>query len=283
MMFIWESLMVKTWHFTFPEPDVFQSISRKTLSLVLTRQTWCHGAKVHEQPKFVVCVEPCEGHFGGDVFGLKVPADLLQQILCLNAIIVDLVGSNVLERPALRVHSDVEPAVHVFWKGYHLFSHDMIVCELLAAVVHAGCLVCQFQAAHCLKLYLNVCQLVDQLWCVWAFHNLWSRHKRRFANKIVVEGLRVENRVIVQNHSWLVQLDEVVLAKDNIESFDSIHTRCFCHPDSSESSKVFRFESLPAACCFRTHDEVKWRCEQLKHSRFIKLRILIQNINTNSY
>ena len=106
--------MVKTWYFTFPEPDVFQSISRKTLSLVLTRQTRCHGAKVHEQPKFVVCVKPCEGHFGGDVFGLKVPADLLQQMLCLNAIIVDLVGSNVLERPALRVHSDVEPAVHVF-------------------------------------------------------------------------------------------------------------------------------------------------------------------------
>ena len=126
----------------------------------------CHGAKVHEQPKFVVCVEPSEGHFGGDVFGLKVPADLLQQILCLNAVIVDLVGSNVLEHPALRVHSDVEPAVHGFCKGYHLFLHDMIVCELLAAVVHAGCLVCQFLAADCLKLHLNVCQLVDQLGCV---------------------------------------------------------------------------------------------------------------------
>jgi len=250
MMFIWESLMMKTWHFTFPEPDVFLSNSRNTPSLVLTRQTPCHGAKVHEQPKFVVCVEPCEGHFGGDVFGLKVPADLLRQILRLNAIIVDLVGSNVLEHPPLRVHSDVEPTVHGFCKGYHLFLHYMIVCELLAAVVHAGCLVCQFLAADCLKLHLNVCQLVDQLGCVWAFHNLWSRHKRQFANKIVVEGLWVENRLIVQNQ--VVQLDEVVLAKNSIKSFDSIHTRCFCCLHSSQSCKVFRFESLPAACCFRT-------------------------------
>ena len=247
---------------------------------VLRRQTPWHGAKVHEQPKFVVCVEPCEGHFGGDVSGLKVPADL-RQILRLNAIIVDLVGSNVLERPTLRVHSDMEPAVHGFCKGYHLFLHDMIVCELLAAVVHAGCLVCQLLTVDCLKLHLNVCQLVDQLGCVWAFHNLWRCHKRQFANKIFVEGLWVENRLIVQNR--VVQLDEVVLAKNSIKSFDSIYTRCICRLHSSESCKVFRFESLPAACCFRAHDGVKWRCEQLTHSLFIKLRILIQNINTNSY
>ena len=39
MMFIWELLIVKTWHFTFPEPDVFLSISRNTPSLVFTRRT----------------------------------------------------------------------------------------------------------------------------------------------------------------------------------------------------------------------------------------------------
>ena len=31
----------------------------------------------------------------------------------------------------------------------------------------------------------------------------------------------------------------------------------------------------------KTHDGVKWLCEHLTHSRFIKLSISNQNINTN--
>ena len=38
MMFICESLMVKIWHFAFPEPVVFLSIARCTPSFVLTRR-----------------------------------------------------------------------------------------------------------------------------------------------------------------------------------------------------------------------------------------------------
>ena len=70
---------------------------------------------------------------------------------------------NALECPALRVQSDVEPAVRGFCKCHHLFSHDMIVCELLAAVVHAGCLFSQCIAADGPILQLNVYKLVDQL------------------------------------------------------------------------------------------------------------------------
>ena len=105
------------------------------------------------------------------------------QILCLGSVVVDLVWRTVhrdahygdvrvdvffrvsgaggagfdkeqttaLKRQALRVHSDVEPVVRGFCKGY-LFSHDMIVCEGLAAVVHAGCHVCQFFAVDGLIL-----------------------------------------------------------------------------------------------------------------------------------
>ena len=140
-----------------------------------------HGAKVDKQPKIVVCVEHCEGHFAGNVFIYRgyVPP----QILRLGSVIVDLVWRTVhrdahfgdvrvnvffrvsgaggvgfhkeqttaLKRQALRVHSDVEPVVRGFCKGY-LFLLDMIVCEGLVAVLHAGCHVCQFFAVDGLIL-----------------------------------------------------------------------------------------------------------------------------------
>lgn len=73
----------------------------------------------------------------------------------------------------------------------------MIVCELLAAVVHAGCLFFQCIAADSPMLQLNVYKLVD--------------------------------------HRGLFQHPRPLL----------------CRRRSSEAFKVFRFESLPAACCFR--------------------------------
>lgn len=140
-----------------------------------------HGTKVDKQPKIVVCIEHCEGHFAGNVFIYRgyVPP----QILSLGSVVVDLVWRTVnrdshfgdvrvnvffrvsgaggvgldkeqttaLKRQALRVHSDVEPVVRGFCKGY-LFSHDMILCKVLAAVVHGGCHVCQFFAVDGLIL-----------------------------------------------------------------------------------------------------------------------------------
>ena len=140
-----------------------------------------HGTKVDKQPKIVVCIEHCEGHFAGNVFIYRgyVPP----QILSLGSVVVDLVWRTInrdshfgdarvnvffrvsgaggvgldkeqttaLKRQALRVHCDVEPVVRGFCKGY-LFSHDMILCEGLAAVVHGGCHVCQFFAVDGLIL-----------------------------------------------------------------------------------------------------------------------------------
>ena len=50
---------------------------------------------------------------------------------------------NILERPGLRDHPFVEPAVLVLVKGDHSFSHDVVKGERLTAVVNAGFLVCQ--------------------------------------------------------------------------------------------------------------------------------------------
>ena len=44
-----------------------------------------HGPNVDEQPK-LVWVEPCEVHFACDIFGLKVPADLLPHMLRFDAV-----------------------------------------------------------------------------------------------------------------------------------------------------------------------------------------------------
>ena len=56
----------------------------------------------------------------------------------------------------------------------------------------------------------------------------------------------VENSVIAQNR--VVQSDALLVAKNGLQSFFTVHARCLCHRRSSESYKVFRFESSPAAC-----------------------------------
>lgn len=68
-------------------------------------------SKIDEQPRLVVSVKPCEIRFAGNVFGLKVPDDLPPQILCLDAVVVDLVGR--------AVRSDVhfgDVSVNVFFR-----------------------------------------------------------------------------------------------------------------------------------------------------------------------
>ena len=117
-----------------------------------------HGPNVDEQLK-LVWVEPREVHFACDIFGLKVPADLLPHMLRFDAVDVfffvgravhrdahfddvrvnvffritgaadvgfDKEQKNTLERPALRDHPVVEPAVLVLVKGHHSFSHDVV-------------------------------------------------------------------------------------------------------------------------------------------------------------
>ena len=157
-----------------------------------------HGIKVNEHPKLIIFAKLCEVHCASDFFGLKETADFPPHILRPYANVINLVGraihrdahfgdvrinvffrfsgasrvgfdkkqKNGLEQPALRVGLDVETAVGVLCQGHHLFSHDVVKGEQLAAVVHACGLVGQCLPVKGLIFRLNVCQHVNELWCV---------------------------------------------------------------------------------------------------------------------
>ena len=76
---------------------------------------------------------------------------------------VDEEEQDALERPALGVHPQVEVGVRASVDGHHLFAHDEVVRELLAAGICTHRLVGQGFAANYLVLKLDVFQLVHEL------------------------------------------------------------------------------------------------------------------------
>lgn len=67
--------------------------------------------------------------------------------------------------------------------------NNIIISECFSAGVQAGYLVGKCPAVDGLILQLDIYQLVNQLWCVEAFHNLRSWRKLQLENKVGIKGL----------------------------------------------------------------------------------------------
>ena len=91
----------------------------------------------------------CNGNFG------DVGVEVVFRIPISRCVWADEQKQNTLERPALGVHPKVEAGVRTSCDGHHPFTHDVVVCELLAAFVLAGRLVGQSLASNDLIFHLE--------------------------------------------------------------------------------------------------------------------------------
>ena len=90
---------------------------------------------------------------------------------------------------------------------------------------------------------MNVCQLVHQLWCIWAFYNLRGWGKRQLENKVGEKGLWMKIPVIRQN--LVVQPDAVFVAENSVQNFFSVHVRfIFFTSVLANLTKFFALDSL---------------------------------------
>jgi len=126
--------------------------------------------------------------------------------------------------PSLSVDFDVQPGIRVFCKGQDFVVQHMVISELFAGFIHSECLGSEKFSAYHFALELDVGQLVFQLGGVRASDHLCSRGKLDFENKVVKQGLRVENAVVRQD--LVVEPDEVLASEYLVQLFSALASIC---------------------------------------------------------